>query len=92
MTSHIQQAKGIPPHAYAAHVTEVLARSQAKRARRRRYALYAVAVPIALTAYTVLPAYIAAAICISLPCAILCAVLASSWRESREYNKEHDLP
>lgn len=92
MTTPISESKGIPPHAYSAHVEAVLAAKQAKHARRRRKVLYAVAVIVTAAALLILPGYAMACICLGLPSAILCAVLASSWRSGREYNKEHDLP
>jgi hypothetical protein len=91
MTTPIQEAKGIPPHAYAAHVAEVLARSRTKQARRR-WVLYAVAAIVTTGAMVVLPGFIMLSICVGLPLLVAAGVLGASWRESREYDKEHDLP
>lgn len=83
---------GLPePHAYASHVEAVLAAKQAKHARRRRFALYVVAAIVTTAAIVVLPGFILLSVCVGLPLLILTAALASSWRESREYNQDHDL-
>lgn len=82
---------GLPePHAYASHVAEVLARSQAKQARQR-WVLYVVAAIVTTAAIVVLPGFILLSICLGLPLLVTAGVLASSWRESREYNQDHDL-
>lgn len=84
--------RGLPsPHAYKAHLDAVLAASQRKHARRRRIALYSVAVCVVLSAAIVLPAYVLAAVCLGLPSAIMVVVLWDCRREAREYKEEHGL-